>query len=110
METASSINFEASLEILNSGSVFLKYLNTADDFEDHNVILGFLATISLTSATFSIILISSEENPENFENLDTGALFNLQKYEYVDQSSVMFPHKSQQVLHNTESDYFELTE
>ena len=31
-------------------------------------------------------------------------------YEYVDQSSVMFPHKSQQVLHNTESDYFELTE
>ena len=56
------------------------------------------------------ILISSEENGADFENLETGALFNLQKYEYVDQSSIMFPHKSQQVLHNTESDYFELSE
>ena len=44
------------------------------------------------------------------KTLETGALFNLQKYEYVDQSSIMFPHKSQQVLHNTESDYFELSE
>ena len=56
------------------------------------------------------ILISSEENGTDFETLETGALFNLQKYEYVDQSSIMFPHKSQQVLHNTESDYFELSE
>lgn len=56
------------------------------------------------------ILISLEENGADFETLETAALFNLQKYEYVDQSSIMFPHKSQQVLHNTESDYFELSE
>ena len=53
------------------------------------------------------ILISSEDLADKDE---VGALFNIQKYEYVDQSSVMYPHKSQQVLHNTESDYFELTE
>ena len=52
------------------------------------------------------ILISSEETSEKIE---TGALFNLQKFEYIDQSSLMYPHKSQQVLHNTESDYFELS-
>ena len=52
------------------------------------------------------ILISSDDLPEN----EVGPLFNIQKYEYVDLSSVMYPHKSQQVLHNTESEYFELTE
>lgn len=52
------------------------------------------------------ILISSENISEKDE---VGALFNIQKYEYVDQSSLMYPHKSQQVLYNTESDYFELT-
>ena len=52
------------------------------------------------------ILIFSQEASENTE---TGALFNLQKYEYIDQSSLMYPHKSQQVLHNTESEYFELS-
>ena len=52
------------------------------------------------------ILISSENIAEKDE---AGALFNIQKYEYIDQSSLMYPHKSQQVLHNTESDYFELT-
>lgn len=52
------------------------------------------------------VLISSEDisEKEKIENL-----FNVQKFEYVDQSSVMFPHKSQQILHNTETDYFELT-
>ena len=35
-------------------------------------------------------------------NEETGVLFNLQKFEYIDQSSLMYPHKSQQVLHNTE--------
>lgn len=53
------------------------------------------------------ILISSEDIAEKDE---IGALFNVQKFEYIDQSSLMYPHKSQQVLHNTESDYFELTE
>ena len=53
------------------------------------------------------ILISSENIAEKDE---VGALFNIQKYEYIDQSSLMYPNKSQQVLHNTESDYFELTE
>jgi len=52
------------------------------------------------------ILICSENMPETQE---LGGLFNIQKYEYLDQSSVMYPHKSQQVLHNTESEYFELT-
>ena len=52
------------------------------------------------------ILISSENSSEKEE---LGNLFNIQKYEYVDQSSVMYPHKSQQILHNTESDYFELS-
>ena len=52
------------------------------------------------------VLISSEETSENIE---VGALFNLQKFEYIDQSSIMYPHKSQQVLHNTESEYFELS-
>ncbi len=52
------------------------------------------------------ILISSEEDPEEVQ---PGSLFNLQKFEYIDQSSLMYPHKSQQVLHNTESDYFELS-
>ena len=52
------------------------------------------------------ILISSEETSEKIE---TGALFNLQKFEYIDQSSLMYPHKRQHVLHNTESDYFELS-
>jgi len=52
------------------------------------------------------VLISSEEKSENIE---TGALFNLQKFEYIDQSSLMYPHKSQQILHNTESEYFELS-
>ena len=53
------------------------------------------------------ILISSEDIAEKDE---IGALFNVQKFEYIDQSSLMYPHKCQQVLHNTESDYFELTE
>lgn len=52
------------------------------------------------------VLISSELTSENIE---TGALFNLQKFEYIDQSSIMYPHKSQQVLHNTETEYFELS-
>ena len=52
------------------------------------------------------ILISSEKNSEKE---DPGKLFNIQKFEYVDQSSVMYPHKSQQILHNTESEYFELS-
>ena len=52
------------------------------------------------------VLISSEET---LENIETEALFNLQKFEYIDQSSLMYPHKSQQVLHNTESEYFELS-
>lgn len=52
------------------------------------------------------VLISAENISENEE---VGSLFNVQKFEYVDQSSLMFPHKSQQVLHNTESVYFELT-
>lgn len=53
------------------------------------------------------ILISSEDLSDKD---DIGTLFNIQKYEYVDQSSVWYPHKSQQVLHNIESDYFELSE
>ncbi len=53
-------------------------------------------------------LISSDK-AESADNLEVGALFNVQKFEYIDQSSVMYPHKSQQVLHNTESEYFELT-
>lgn len=52
------------------------------------------------------VLISSELTSENIE---TGSLFNLQKFEYIDQSSIMYPHKSQQVLHNTETEYFELS-
>ena len=52
------------------------------------------------------ILISSENISEKEE---IGDLFNIQKYEYVDQSSIMYPHKSQQILHNTESEYFELS-
>ena len=52
------------------------------------------------------VLISGEETGENIE---TDTLFNLQKFEYIDQSSLMYPHKSQQVLHNTESEYFELS-
>ena len=52
------------------------------------------------------LLISSEDIAEKDE---VGTLFNLQKFEYIDQSSLMYPHKSQQVLHNTESEYFELT-
>ena len=50
---------DASFEILNSGSVFLKYLNTAEDLEDQSVILGFLSTISLTSATCSSCILIS---------------------------------------------------
>lgn len=53
------------------------------------------------------ILISSEDL---YDKDEPGALFNIQKYEYVDQSSVMYPHKSQQVLHNTETEYVELSE
>ena len=53
------------------------------------------------------ILISPENN---FDKEEIGGLFNIQKYEYVDQSSIMYPHKSQQILHNTESEYFELTQ
>ena len=34
LETASSIKVEASLEILNSGSVLRKYLNTAEDLAE----------------------------------------------------------------------------
>ena len=52
------------------------------------------------------VLISSELTSETIE---TGALFNLQKFEYIDQSSIMYPHKTQQVLHNTETEYFELS-
>lgn len=52
------------------------------------------------------VLISSEDKDGNDE---TGALFNIQKFEYIDQSSLMYPHKSQQVLHNTETEYFELS-
>ncbi len=52
------------------------------------------------------ILISSQENEDAIQ---PGALFNIQKYEYIDQSSLMYPHKSQQILHNTETEYFELT-
>lgn len=52
------------------------------------------------------IFISSENSSEKEE---LGNLFNIQKYAYVDQSSVMYPHKSQQILHNTESNYFELS-
>ena len=52
------------------------------------------------------VLISSELTSENIE---IGALFNLQKFEYIDQASIMYPHKSQQVLHNTETEYFELS-
>ena len=52
------------------------------------------------------ILISSDEIDEKDE---VGSLFNIQKFEYVDQSSLMYPHKSQQILHNTESEYFELS-
>ena len=52
------------------------------------------------------ILISSDEIDEKN---DVGSLFNIQKFEYVDQSSLMYPHKSQQILHNTESEYFELS-
>lgn len=50
------------------------------------------------------ILISSEDSIENI-----GSLFNIQRFEYVDQSSLMYPHKSQQILHNTVSEYFELS-
>lgn len=52
------------------------------------------------------VLISSELTSENIE---TGALFNLHKFEYIDLSSIMYPHKSQQVLYNTETEYFELS-
>ena len=53
------------------------------------------------------ILISSEDLSANDE---IAPLFNIQKYEYVDQSSLMYPHKSQQVLHNTLSEYVELSQ
>jgi hypothetical protein len=53
------------------------------------------------------ILISTENN---FEKDNLGTLFNIQKYEYIDQSSLMYPHKSQQILHNTESEYYELSQ
>ncbi len=52
------------------------------------------------------ILIFSQENEDAIQ---PGALFNIQKFEYIDQSSLMYPHKTQQILHNTESEYFELT-
>jgi ABC-type antimicrobial peptide transport system permease subunit len=52
------------------------------------------------------ILISSGNLSANDE---IAPLFNIQKYEYVDQSSLMYPHKSQQVLHNTLSEYVELS-
>ena len=59
LETASSINIEASFDILNSGSVFLKYLKTAEDLDDQRVILGFLSTICLTSAMCSSWILTS---------------------------------------------------
>ena len=72
LETASSISIEASRLILNSGSVFLKYLNTAADLEDHNVILGFLSTISKTSATFSCFLTSCESDKSSLLSSSPG--------------------------------------
>lgn len=46
------MSLEASLDMLNSGWVFLKYLNTAADFADHKVILGFFSTVSMISDIF----------------------------------------------------------
>ena len=53
------------------------------------------------------ILISSDDISEN-ESF--GNLFNIQKNQYVDLSSVWYPPKSRQVLHNTECEYFELND
>ena len=46
---ASSNIYEASLLILNSGVVFLRYLKHAADLADHKLILGFFSISSLIS-------------------------------------------------------------
>lgn len=53
------------------------------------------------------VLISCQDD---FSFDEYGALFNLQQYEYINMSSLTYPPKSHQVLHNTETEYVELSQ
>ena len=59
---ASSNIRDASLLILNSGVVFLRYLNVAADWADHKLILGFLFTSSFISFILSSVKLKVFES------------------------------------------------
>ena len=59
--------------MLNSGSVFLKYLSTAADLADHKVILGFFSTVSITSS-ISFSSFSERRLPTSFKSSEASII------------------------------------
>jgi len=53
----------------------------------------------------SVRYLISEKNSKELQNL-----YNLQKYEFIDQTSISYPRKNQNILQNTETEYVELSE
>ena len=59
--------------MLNSGSVFLKYLSTAADLADHKVILGLFSTVSITSS-ISFSSFSERRLPTSFKSSEASII------------------------------------